>query len=330
MARPASGDVCVYVVGMHRSGTSATTGMLGRLGLAMPAESDLVPADGSNERGHWESRSLVRCNNRILRHFGGTVFAPPHLEPGWAAAAELDGLRAEAAARFAATFPARPLAWKDPRTCVTLPFWRTVVEPPAAAVLVLRDPVEVARSLQRRSGLLLVHGLALWQRSVRAAAADLDGMATLACDYRHVAEDPVGWASELVEFLAAVGVAVGAGPDEAARFVDRGLRHERPDDGGVDGLAAAARDVYEALRTRQGAHHPWAAPDLGPEPPWVDEVLTLTRRHEELGIAHASLRSSRVVRVAARLAPGRYGPGAARGGEPSTASGPTSGRAPRP
>ena len=74
MGSTGSGDVCIHVIGMHRSGTSATAGLLGQLGLGMAVDDDLVPASADNEKGHWESRSIVQLNNRLLHRFGGLLF----------------------------------------------------------------------------------------------------------------------------------------------------------------------------------------------------------------------------------------------------------------
>jgi hypothetical protein len=294
----ASGDVCIHVIGMHRSGTSATTGLLGQLGLGMPVDEHLVPASADNERGHWESRAIVRLNNRIFRHYGGLLFSPPLLADGWQHDPALDDLRAEAARRFGASFGPRPLAWKDPRTCLTLPFWQTVIDPPAAAVFIFRDPLEVARSLRARSEMPLVHGLAAWERYVRAAAANLDGIPTFAADFDTVLADPVSWTDSLVHFLHQVGVEVD--PDRRATaeaFLSRELRHQQGASESAPGPVAGARLVLEELRQRQGTHLPWRAPDLGEEPAWVGEVLSMAQELETLRIAIASLHRSRAVRV---------------------------------
>src|SRR5580698_8666659 len=79
----ASGETCVYVVGMHRSGTSATCGLLCHLGLGAPREGDRLRATNANERGFWESKSLNRFDERLLAHLGGSWLAPPTLAPGW-------------------------------------------------------------------------------------------------------------------------------------------------------------------------------------------------------------------------------------------------------
>jgi hypothetical protein len=293
-----SGPGCVYVVGMHRSGTSATTEVLGRLGLASPAPDELVPATSANERGHFEAKTLVRLNDRLLRALGGTWSAPPTLTPGWEHDDSLDELRSEAADSFTTVFPERPAAWKDPRNCIVLPFWRAVVGP-AAAVFVYRDPYEVARSLQARNDLSLTLGLALWERYIRAACANLDGVPTFCTDFQGVLDDPETWGRQAVDFLGQAGVALApASVDRATASVDGALRHH---DGGVEddrGLGDSRRRILDVLHALDGPHHPWVAPDLEPEPPWISDVLSMRLEFDTLGRAHRAMLSSRAFRVA--------------------------------
>jgi len=270
--------------------------------LRVPHDEDLVPAEDSNERGHFESKSVVRLNNRLLRRYGGTWSTPPLFPEGWEADPALDDLRAEASSALRGAFGPRPIVFKDPRTCMTLPFWRTVVPLPAAAVLVVRDPVEVAQSLHARSGLRIVHGLAMWERHVRAAAANLEGLDVLSTGFERALSDAGSWCGELVDFLAEVGVKADPRRCPAAiDFLDAGMRHQRPAGSISSGPPKSAQDVYETLVGLAGVHRPWRAPELGTEPEWVADVLGLTADLESLQIAHNSLLRSRAYRTASLL-----------------------------
>lgn len=288
---------------MHRSGTSATTEVLSRLGLESPADDELVPATSANERGHFEAKTLVRLNDRLLTALGGTWSAPPPLPPGWADDASLAELRAEAAGSFAEVFPRRPAAWKDPRNCIVLPFWRTVLGAGAAAVFVYRDPLEVAGSLRARNALPLTLGLALWERYVRAACAHLEGLPTYCTNFRHVLDDPDGWVGSVSAFLEGAGVALDRDRGrDAAASVDGTLQHhdaaEQSGTTAPSALGDSSRRILEALRTLDGPHDLWRAPALGDEPDWVADVLALRLEFDLLGKAHRSMLSSRAFRVA--------------------------------
>ena len=304
---PASGDTCVYVVGMHRSGTSATAGVLGHLGLGAPPADDLVPATARNMRGHWESKGLTSFNEQLLVHVGGTWSAPPALGAGWLSDATLEGFRDEAAQLFRATFGARPLAWKDPRTCIVLPFWQRVVDPPTAAVFVYREPLEVAGSLRSRNAFEITHGLALWERYVRAAAANLEGIPTLAIDYAALLEDPGAFCGALVSFLESVGVTVGDDARaDAVASLDADLRHERAGPTSQTPPSSDATDVFATLRASQGVHHPWRAPDLGSEPAWVGDVLAMRLAYETTRRELMMFRRSRAYKFARTVATMRH------------------------
>ena len=58
----------LLVLGMHRGGTSATAGLLARLGARIPATP--IRANRDNPHGYWESESLFRLHDRLLAEAG--------------------------------------------------------------------------------------------------------------------------------------------------------------------------------------------------------------------------------------------------------------------
>jgi len=208
-------------------------------------------------------------------------------------------LRTEVSKWFDATSDGRTLVVKDPRLCITLPLWRSALPHPLASIFVLRDPLEVARSLQTRDGLPLVLGLALWDRYMRAASLSLEGSQTLVVDYAAMLEDPVKWSDVLCGFLEELGVELGPDSRNAAlKFVDARLRHQRIDDSEYEPLVGAHREVHAILSARAGIHSTWKPPELPPAPPWAEYVLQLRR---EVVLAKHELywtKSSRVFRAA--------------------------------
>jgi hypothetical protein len=152
----------IVVLGMHRSGTSCLAGMLAAGGLASAGD---AVRNWDNARGHHEMLDAVRLNERVLAHSGGHWLAPP-AEVRWTdehAAARDRLLRAE--------IDARPALLKDPRTLLTLPFWRAS-KVPFHVIAIVRHPLAVARSLESWRGTPLVDGVALWIAHNRALAGD--------------------------------------------------------------------------------------------------------------------------------------------------------------
>ncbi len=82
--------------------------------------------------------------------------------PGWETSPDFAPLRRRARDVIAAEFGGRKLwGWKDPRTCVTLPFWQRLL-PRLHYVICLRNPIDIARSLEKRDGFALEKSIQLW------------------------------------------------------------------------------------------------------------------------------------------------------------------------
>src|SRR3954463_15298504 len=113
----------VCVLGFHRSGTSMTTRLLNLLGVELGG--DLLPANHDNPRGFWEPRWMVRLNDEILSAVDASYMVPPRLDAPWDT---LEALRARAGALLDDNLGEFSLfAVKDPRLCLTWPFWQPLV-----------------------------------------------------------------------------------------------------------------------------------------------------------------------------------------------------------
>jgi hypothetical protein len=151
----------VAIVGMHRSGTSMVAKLLQRAGLNLGDEADLMPPAEENPEGFYEHLEFVRLNDEVLNAAGAGWDCPPPAGLNWEDSA-LDSFRARAR-RLAVPLGERlPWGWKDPRTSLTLPFWRSAFGP-LQTVAVVRNPLEVVTSLHRRNAFSTALGLTLWQ-----------------------------------------------------------------------------------------------------------------------------------------------------------------------
>jgi hypothetical protein len=286
--------VGVLVLGMHRSGTSAVARAIDELGV--PLGSPLLPARFDNPAGYGEVEPLMHLNDELLRRLGGSWDAPPRLEPGWERAAGLGDLAARAAAEFGEAHQGPAWVWKDPRVGVLLPFWRRVIGGRHVAVVVVRDPVAVTRSLVVRDGLATEVGLAIWERTGRAILRDAAGMPAIVVAYDDVVDDPTATVAALRAFLAAHGqipAHVSHPRSAAPRVVDPSLRHHRvADDHGGDRLSVAQRTLHHRMVELLGPHDALPASELPPETPWVEPVVAAwhaARRGAEDGAWPAAL-----------------------------------------
>ena len=267
---------------MHRSGTSLVTRLLNLLGVPVGVEEDLALPTADNPRGYWESRALTGYNDGILAALGCDWSCPPALEPGWEEAPQFEAVRAEASDVFARVFPSEQWVWKDPRNCVTLPFWLRSLEVLPAAVLVHRSPLEIAASLDTRDGLGKAYSLALWERYLGRCLASLAGLPVFLTAYPDVLADPLGWCAEARAFLDRFGLLTSAPPEDAVvEFVDVTLRRARSTDEDLVGDGAfsdAQRLLAGALQELRGAHERFAPPSLPAETPSTDALLAERRR----------------------------------------------------
>jgi hypothetical protein len=186
---PAGPAAQVVVLGMHRSGTSALTGLLRLMGLWAGEDEDFPPADDHNEAGYWEHRGVWSVDEAILRTLGGS----------WSEVADLDlsrlsrGLHArfrKRAREIVRDFD-RHGSWvvKDPRLCLLFPFWREILDQPFCA-LIYREPLPVARSLAARDGFPISYGIALWEKYTLEALASTRGLPRALISHRELMADP--------------------------------------------------------------------------------------------------------------------------------------------
>ena len=275
----------VLVVGMHRSGTSAVTGALGRLGLQLPAGGDLVTG-GYDNPVHYESRALTGFDDVLMRALDGTWSSPPTPAEGWerTPAVQRLGPRAEEAARRA--FP-RPgaVAWKDPRLCFLLPFWRAVLPRPPAVVFVWRHPSAVAGSLRARQGFTISLGLALWERYNRAALSALAGLDAIVLGFEDIVSDPRRALTDVARWLETRGRVQRAVDDVAIETAAASVSSSLVRRGSSDDAPDFTAHLCRTLTQLRGAHAPFPGIDVSelPAPPgWADDAIAQQREYEGL------------------------------------------------
>ena len=265
MAVPSA--TAVLVVGMHRSGTSALAGVLGKLGV--PLGDHLLAAGNDNPRGYWEHQDVVLVHERLLQRLGSRWDDLRALPRHWL---ESDAAR-EAAVAIGdivdRDFSAAPLwAIKDPRLCRVLPLWRDVLQQRHIRPVVLfmvRQPGEVSASIAARNHWQPLVGTLLWLRYMVEAVAASAMLAREVVLYDTLLADPI---SAVATALARFGVDVGADVSEQqrgsiARFVDLAERHHTSL-GAQDvssGIAAIAGQFYEVLVSIAQGRAGWDAAD---------------------------------------------------------------------
>lgn len=216
----------MVVLGPSRSGTSAITRMLALLGVQLgPPEALLGPIAGENSKGFFEHRPIVTINKEILERLGGSWSEPPRPLDGWQRDAGLEDLRVRARTLLASDFAgARLWGFKDPRTSLTLPFWDELLGQ-ARYVICHRRPLDSARSLEKRNGIRLDDGVALWTRYTAAALVNTAGRRRILVGYDELFAARETLLGELAGFLGVSESVDGAVRARARDWIEQDLRH---------------------------------------------------------------------------------------------------------
>ncbi len=245
----------LLVLGMHRSGTSATTRWLNLLGASLPGNLMEALAD-NNAEGFWESRDVCLLNDELLQTSGSCWDDWRNLDQHPPPASTLETWRKQAGAQLREDFEQSSLfVLKDPRICRLLPQWQPVFEQfdtDIRCVLPLRHPLEVARSLTRRDGFHRDKACLLWLRHVLDAEYHSRGLPRVWLDYAALLDN---WERALAQLNQTLDLEL-APADEAIRgqinaFLNPAHQHQKADDTALEqepGLDPDIKRTWAALK----------------------------------------------------------------------------------
>ena len=262
----------IFIVGMHRSGTSALTRILSLCGGVLPRA--LMPANNGNPTGYWEPLHAAELNDRFLAARSSSWNDPGlrYRDPPRGDPAEF--------ARYVVLIrhylmliqelltcgfkPGGPIVLKEPRITALLPFWLTAAQDAgfsAKAIHIFRNPGDVARSLAARDGMDAGLACTLWQKYNLLGELDVRGIPRTFVSYEALIAD---WETVTSRCANDIGVElkVRAKTKRAVSdYLSPQLYHHRsrPIGRGVVGAPQrkAVRLTYDALHQAESA-----APDL--------------------------------------------------------------------
>jgi hypothetical protein len=215
---------------VHRSGTSALAGALAAAGAE--CGQPLLPANDGNPLGYWELAPVVELNDRVLAALQRRWHDITPLPAGWQNVPAVRELEGEAADLLSRQFAQGDFALlKDPRLCLTMPFWRRALLRlgwPLSLIVIARPVGDVIRSLRLREILSARDIAYLWARSMIEALRACFHDRALLMTYEQLLSAP-----QVV--LESIATTLELPLDIAAsdRFVDASLRHQNivvPDD----------------------------------------------------------------------------------------------------
>ena len=271
----------VCVIGMHRSGTSAVMRLLNLAGLDLGDDGSLELKGPDNPTGYWELRALREINDELLARWNATWSDPPN--PDWIHASEIADLRARARETLSNLQSGTgPWGWKDPRTSVTLPFWKELL-PRQVYVLCVRNPLSVAASLKARDGMPLEHALNLWSEYTGAALEYTQAEHRVIVNYESMMTN---WKSTLRRIVENLGLADLEPPEsieeQVESFLQPQLSHYNyalEDVLDTPSLDFISKSLYCFLREEEG---------IATESEWAAAIRTaVAYRRREIVAGHA-------------------------------------------
>ncbi|WP_312939379.1 hypothetical protein [Stutzerimonas balearica] len=229
-------------------------------------------------------------NERILKALDASYDSLKLLPPGFECSPALAELFLEAVLLLRGKLDTcELLALKDPRVCRLLPFWRRVfdhLQLQVDYVIAVRNPLSVARSLQRRNGFFERKSHWLWlQHYVSAVMATQDAK-RLFVDYDALLAQPDAQLRRLAEAFGLQGDQT-AEQEYIDTFLSSDLRHARYEarDLDVSPLAPdAVRRAYDLLMRNCEASGATELPAFGDA--WAALVSELERMRPMLDFLH--------------------------------------------
>ncbi len=218
--------VCVLVLGMHRSGTSALTRVFSLLGAGLPAR--LLTSRDGNETGHWESQTLIDYHDHLLSEHQSFWFDWRPFDPFRVSVERRRQICSELSDLIRTEFRgASPVVVKDPRICRFVPLFLKAAGAAgyeSRIVIPVRNPLEVAESLADRNGFRKGHSCLLWLRHVLDAEAESRGRPRAILAYEELLKD---WRSAIAGLRALLGDVLSDPKEGVKKAIDDFLEGER-------------------------------------------------------------------------------------------------------
>ncbi|MBO0662138.1 hypothetical protein LQ948_04845 [Jiella sp. MQZ9-1] len=177
--RPDIHRICVLILGMHRSGTSALSGVLHHLGCDLAAHR--LDANSSNGAGFFDSSVIRQFNEEILASAGSSWDEFQAFSPEWRASAHGQDFLDRAVDLLGREFgQSRLFVIKDPRICRFAPFWIDAlgrIGCEIRPILMIRSPLDVGHSMRQRHQFSEALSQMIWLRHGLDAEAATRGFA---------------------------------------------------------------------------------------------------------------------------------------------------------
>lgn len=221
--KPLLDSKCIFILGMHRSGTSAFAGALETVGFDLG--DNLLPSNAFNEKGYFEDRDFYQLNDKILASYGRKwdSLTPFALNPRDLFKEKIQSLFIE---KFSKS---NNCVIKDPRISLLFPLWKSSLEEIGVkcyAVIAYRDPREVAESLKRRDRTSILKSILLWLNyTLEAELSTRGSVQRMFVHYDDFLRHPVKHIQQLIEICKSEIKLDKDILSQVSHFIDPSLKH---------------------------------------------------------------------------------------------------------
>jgi hypothetical protein len=211
---------------MHRSGTSVLSGLLNLSGINLGK--DLMEGTIDNKKGYFENNKIVNFNVKLLNHLNTTWNDIKTLDETLLLKIRNDqNLIKEAKKIILDEFEnSVNIGIKDPRICLLYVFWEQVLHElnfEINTVIIYRDPLEVAHSLNKRDNLDLNYSILLWfKHFIYAERMSRNSENRIIISYNSLIESPI---QEIKFILDKFNIKNDCNEFALSHFIDKSLRN---------------------------------------------------------------------------------------------------------
>ncbi|CAH1201519.1 hypothetical protein PAECIP111893_01641 [Paenibacillus plantiphilus] len=198
-------NTAIIILGMHRSGTSLLAKTVRALGVCLGSEEQMIGPREDNPEGFWEHAEIVDIHEKLLASLSSSWDTTEPLPAEWWQSEEAAASREQLKAIIARDFSQHRIwGFKDPRTCLLLPLWKPIFEElniVPSYILCLRNPLNVAASLQKRDRFTNEKSFALWTLHVLSSLYHTRDEKRIIVSYDRLVEQPVETGKAISHFL---------------------------------------------------------------------------------------------------------------------------------
>ena len=201
----------IVVLGMQRSGTSAVSGALSRLGIYMGADEDFFPPDANIAGGYFEQRALTTINHKCLAFYQMHATSLRPLPTSWKSYPQAKMLVEELRGFLVEKFRGRLLwGFKQPMASLLEPIYSAVFTELGLSpqyVVCVRNPIEIQASEAdwkyqpggRQMAPLGAHAIGAWLRYTLGALEAAGERPLTIIHYSSFLENPRPFLFDIVE-----------------------------------------------------------------------------------------------------------------------------------